>query len=225
MDDLLAVVRLAWNQTNVTDAETGYALGQHSLRLVHPFMRCHPSSVGNMAPPSPGLSVENLAPQQCGRPNLGPLFYEIRGVSCRAAVWDTSDGRFRSKVPGHPGGLPAGLEPSTRSLRGVDNRIRCRIAWKEHDGWRTDAQGDRHPIDLERLVSRFRELLEEDLGENLVSLVLFGSVARGDYRQDSDIDLLVVCESLPSNRWQWWDPVLAVEERLRSSFMALPLKP
>lgn len=89
-----------------------------------------------------------------------------------------------------------------------------------------DAQGDRHTINLERLVSRFRELLEEQLGENLVSLILFGSVARGDFRQDSDIDFLVVCEALPSDRWQRWDPILAVEERLRkelSSPGGLPL--
>ncbi|MDP2936093.1 MAG: nucleotidyltransferase domain-containing protein [Dehalococcoidia bacterium] len=89
-----------------------------------------------------------------------------------------------------------------------------------------DAQGDRRSINLERLVSRFRELLEEHLGENLVSLILFGSVARGDYRPDSDVDLLLVCETLPSNRWQRWDPILAVEERLRKEFSSpggLPL--
>lgn len=82
----------------------------------------------------------------------------------------------------------------------------------------TDAQGDRHSINPELLVSRFQEMLEEELGENLVSLVLYGSVARGDYRPDSDVDLLVVCETLPSNRWQRWDPILAVEERLRQEF-------
>ncbi|MDO8690004.1 MAG: nucleotidyltransferase domain-containing protein [Dehalococcoidia bacterium] len=71
------------------------------------------------------------------------------------------------------------------------------------------------PIDFEPLISRYQELLEAELGQNLVSLVLFGSVARGDFDQDSDVDLLVVCESLPSNRWQRWDPILAVEERLR----------
>ena len=74
---------------------------------------------------------------------------------------------------------------------------------------------DRHSIDLERLISRVLELLEEELRENLVSVILYGSVARGDYRPDSDLDLLVVCDTLPANRWQRWDPILAVEERLR----------
>lgn len=73
-------------------------------------------------------------------------------------------------------------------------------------------------MELDRIVSRFQELLAEELGENLVSLALFGSVARGDFRPDSDIDFLVVCESLPSNRFERWDPILAVEERLRREF-------
>lgn len=79
----------------------------------------------------------------------------------------------------------------------------------------TQAHGDGGPIDLELLISRFQKLLEEKLEGNLVSLVLFGSVARGDFRPDSDVDFLVVCETLPANRWQRWDPILAVEDRLR----------
>ena len=46
---------------------------------------------------------------------------------------------------------------------------------------------------LEKLVN----LMKEKLGDNLVSVVLFGSVARGDYRRDSDIDLLIVVKNLP----------------------------
>ncbi len=80
---------------------------------------------------------------------------------------------------------------------------------------RRETQGDHHSINRGRLLTRFQSLLEEQLGENLVSLVLFGSTARGDFREDSDIDLLVVCEDLPSDRWQRWDPILAVEERFR----------
>ena len=79
--------------------------------------------------------------------------------------------------------------------------------------------------EIDHLVSRFKELLGEHLGENLVSLVLFGSVARGDYRQGSDIDFLVVCETLPSDRWRRWDPILAVEERLRQEFRTPGVSP
>lgn len=36
--------------------------------------------------------------------------------------------------------------------------------------------------------------------DSLVSLALFGSVARGDFREESDIDLLLVFENLPHGR-------------------------
>ena len=39
------------------------------------------------------------------------------------------------------------------------------------------------------------------LGDNLVSIVLFGSVARGEAGSDSDLGLLVVCETLPPGRF------------------------
>jgi predicted nucleotidyltransferase len=42
------------------------------------------------------------------------------------------------------------------------------------------------------LVLSLLEALLKVWGERLVSLVVFGSVARGEARRDSDIDLLVV---------------------------------
>jgi predicted nucleotidyltransferase len=43
------------------------------------------------------------------------------------------------------------------------------------------------------------ETWRESLGQRLVSLVLFGSVARGEARDGSDIDLLVVGEGFPKS--------------------------
>ncbi|WXG42334.1 MAG: nucleotidyltransferase domain-containing protein [Candidatus Freyarchaeum deiterrae] len=45
-----------------------------------------------------------------------------------------------------------------------------------------------------RTVRRLTELLSARFGEKLVSIVIFGSVARGEARRESDIDVLVVCE-------------------------------
>lgn len=50
---------------------------------------------------------------------------------------------------------------------------------------------------LRRLATRYTEAAQEILGDNLVSIVLFGSVARGEAGPSSDIDLLVVCRRLP----------------------------
>jgi predicted nucleotidyltransferase len=44
--------------------------------------------------------------------------------------------------------------------------------------------------------------LEKLLGESLVSVVLFGSVARGDVSDTSDIDLLIDAKNLPESRFE-----------------------
>ncbi|MFQ5520218.1 MAG: nucleotidyltransferase domain-containing protein, partial [Candidatus Methylomirabilia bacterium] len=54
---------------------------------------------------------------------------------------------------------------------------------------------------LEAAAARYAGMLQAALGENLVSIVLFGSVARGEARADSDIDLLIVGEEFPQGRF------------------------
>lgn len=56
------------------------------------------------------------------------------------------------------------------------------------------SEGER---EIEELVHQMVEALRETFGESLVSVVLFGSTARGKRRRDSDIDLMIVCEELP----------------------------
>lgn len=43
-------------------------------------------------------------------------------------------------------------------------------------------------------LTKISQYLAETLGGNLVSVVVFGSIARSLYRDDSDIDVLVVTE-------------------------------
>lgn len=50
------------------------------------------------------------------------------------------------------------------------------------------------------IATALKDLLSDHFGENLVSVVLFGSVARGEDRENSDIDLLVVLKNLPQGR-------------------------
>jgi predicted nucleotidyltransferase len=52
------------------------------------------------------------------------------------------------------------------------------------------------PPDLDRYVAALRRRF----GSDLVSVVLFGSWARGEARAESDIDLLVVARGLPRSR-------------------------
>lgn len=50
------------------------------------------------------------------------------------------------------------------------------------------------------IVAALPEAAQQVYGERLKALVLFGSVARGTQRPDSDIDLLLVVEPLPARR-------------------------
>jgi predicted nucleotidyltransferase len=52
------------------------------------------------------------------------------------------------------------------------------------------------------LVSELLKALIENWGDKLVSLVVYGSVARGEVRSDSDIDLLIVGRGLPKSRFK-----------------------
>ena len=50
-------------------------------------------------------------------------------------------------------------------------------------------------ITYQQIANEFAQLLERELGDQLTSVVLYGSVARGDASQDSDIDLLIVVDA------------------------------
>ena len=50
------------------------------------------------------------------------------------------------------------------------------------------------------LIEKLVAALKERYGERFISLVVFGSVARGEMRKDSDIDLLLVIDAIPEER-------------------------
>jgi len=66
--------------------------------------------------------------------------------------------------------------------------------------WRKglDAVQEPYRTVLEALLNE----LKKRFGKRLVSLVVFGSVARGTMKSDSDLDLLIVAQGLPRGRIQ-----------------------
>jgi hypothetical protein len=54
------------------------------------------------------------------------------------------------------------------------------------------------------------------MGERLVSMVLFGSLARGDARETSDIDLVIVAEGFPRSLSDRRRPLLDAWSQVRS---------
>ena len=68
------------------------------------------------------------------------------------------------------------------------------------------------------VVRKFCERLHETFGERLVSVMLFGSLARGDWSRDSDIDVLIVAEGWEEKpAWERIREVRKAEELLERS--------
>ena len=42
------------------------------------------------------------------------------------------------------------------------------------------------------VIERFRESVKKNIGESVISMSVFGSKVRGDYNEQSDIDILVI---------------------------------
>jgi predicted nucleotidyltransferase len=83
-----------------------------------------------------------------------------------------------------------------------------------------------------RLQGALLSELRRDYGDRLRSVVVFGSVARGTPRFDSDLDVLIVAEPLPDGRMLRVAEFLPVEARLapvlaelRASGIATALAP
>jgi hypothetical protein len=66
----------------------------------------------------------------------------------------------------------------------------------------------------ERLIEKTVAEIRRAYGERLIAVALFGSVARGTPREDSDLDLLIVARDLPPGRMRRVEDFLPVETRL-----------
>jgi predicted nucleotidyltransferase len=59
-------------------------------------------------------------------------------------------------------------------------------------------------VTLDPVLQRFRDAVAELYGPVLDRVVLFGSRARGDAKEDSDYDVAVFLRDM-ANRWAEWD--------------------
>lgn len=52
--------------------------------------------------------------------------------------------------------------------------------------------------DIFEILREFKRELTEILGDKLVDVILFGSYARGDYTDESDVDVLIIVKEKPT---------------------------
>lgn len=75
-------------------------------------------------------------------------------------------------------------------------RIRCPLSDEE----KMDKQLDELPENVRTILSRFVSSAKEACGDNLVSIVLFGSAAEGRLRPTSDVNLILVTKKFDINQ-------------------------
>ena len=56
--------------------------------------------------------------------------------------------------------------------------------------------------EIEKELNLITKICEAVLGENLISIILFGSTARGDEKTFSDIDICLIVKKYPSKDWR-----------------------
>ncbi len=65
-----------------------------------------------------------------------------------------------------------------------------------------------NPDNIKKAVNEFVECCKSRFSQNLVSVILFGSVARGTAQKYSDVDILVIIDELPKRRLDREDIVI-----------------
>ena len=64
--------------------------------------------------------------------------------------------------------------------------------------------------DYQELLSELVRRLHKEYGREFVSLVLYGSVARGEARKDSDVDLILVLDDPPTQYYKRTERLMKV---------------
>lgn len=71
--------------------------------------------------------------------------------------------------------------------------------------------------DYQRLLEVFKGLVLDNLKNSLISMVVYGSVARGEAKKGSDIDILIIQKDAPEAYYKRLQPVMDVLEKLKET--------
>src|SRR5659263_471897 len=77
-------------------------------------------------------------------------------------------------------------------------------------------------IDHKQILNKFKRKLLARFKDDLISLVLFGSVARGTAKKESDIDMLIILKDAPDSYYERLKPVVDIELEMRKDVEGIP---
>ena len=66
--------------------------------------------------------------------------------------------------------------------------------WAGNEGFVTNAGENIIPVTIKMLLDQYTEILRKIYGSHLKTVILYGSYARGDYKADSDIDIMILLD-------------------------------
>ena len=69
--------------------------------------------------------------------------------------------------------------------------------------------------ELQIILSEIAKTAKESFGEQLDSVILYGSYARGDYTPDSDVDIMILVKGIaPENLWRYRSAITSKSSEL-----------
>jgi predicted nucleotidyltransferase len=79
-----------------------------------------------------------------------------------------------------------------------------------------------YKTEYKKIIEILSESIRNHYGDRLISLAIFGSVAKNKFRPDSDIDILIIASNLPQGRYYRVKEFMDnVENKLDTFFSAL----
>lgn len=74
---------------------------------------------------------------------------------------------------------------------------------------------DRMREPYKTLIEKLVDVLKRRYGDRFISLIVYGSVARGGERKDSDVDLLLIIDSIPGTKLERQKDFIDVEKEIQ----------
>ena len=60
------------------------------------------------------------------------------------------------------------------------------------------------PINISNIIDKFVQGVNEILGERVKKIILYGSYARGDYNESSDIDIMILTDLMEEEMYEYF---------------------